>query len=170
MRKIVLNLALSLDGFIEGANGEYDWCFTDQDYGLSEFLEQIDVLLMGRKTYETLRGSGADPFSGKHKYIVSNSLTSTESSETVIAGDFIIAIRRLKEEDGKDIWLFGGAQLTDALLKEKIVDEFQLSFHPLLLGSGTRLFRKLDSRLRLELANCKQYDSGLVQLVYRPKY
>lgn len=170
MRKVILNLALSLDGFIEGPNGEYDWCFTDQDYGLSEFLEQIDALLMGRKSYETLRATGSDPFSAKHKYIVSNKLTLSESGETIITGDFKMAIRRLKKEKGKHIWLFGGAQLTDALLQEKLIDEFQLSFHPFLLGSGTRLFRNLDSRLCLELTNCKQYDSGLVQLLYRLKY
>ncbi|MBS1994365.1 MAG: dihydrofolate reductase [Cyanobacteria bacterium SZAS LIN-3] len=170
MRKIILNLALSLDGFIEGPNGEYDWCFNDQDYGLTEFFEQIDALLMGRKTFETLRSQGSDPFSAKRKYIVSSQLTSVESNETILTGDFIDAIRGLTNEDGKDIWLFGGAQLTDALLKEKLVDEFQLSIHPLLLGSGTKLFRGLDSRLSLELTNCKQYDSGLVQLFYALKY
>jgi len=170
MRKLILNLALSLDGFIEGPNGEYDWCFTDQDYGLSDFLEGIDALLMGRKTYETLQASGADPFSAKRKYIVSNKLELTNSSEMIIGGDFVTTIRRLKEERGKDIWLFGGAQLTDALLKEKLVDEFQIAFHPLLLGAGTRLFQKLDSRLSLELADCKQYSSGTVQLFYRTKF
>jgi len=183
MRKIILNLAVSLDGFIEGPKGEYDWCFSDQDYGMSEFLEQIDCLLMGRKSYETLReavskagpDSGGDPFAGKHKYIVSSKLESVQTGETVIAGDFKAAIARLKNEDGKggdgkNIWLFGGAQLTDALLQEKLVDEFQVSVHPLLLGAGTRLFRQLDSRVPLELAGCKQYDSGLVQLSYRCRW
>jgi dihydrofolate reductase len=176
MRKIILNLAVSLDGFIEGPGGEYDWCFADQDYGMAEFLEQIDCLLMGRKSYQTLResgsDSGADPFAGKHKYIVSSKLESVRTGETVITGDFKAAIARLKNEDGKggNIWLFGGAQLTDALLQAKLVDEFQVSVHPLLLGAGTRLFRQLDSRVPLELAGCKQYDSGLVQLSYRCRW
>lgn len=170
MRKIVLNLAVSLDGFIEGPNGEYDWCFSDQDYGLSEFLEEVDALLMGRKSFETLRAAGSDPFPTKHKYIVSNTLKLSESGETIISGDFPKDIRRIKEEAGKNIWLFGGAMLTDAMLKEKLIDELQMSLHPVLLGAGTRLFQKLDSRTHFELVNCKHYDSGLVQLFYRPKY
>ncbi|MBI2812438.1 MAG: dihydrofolate reductase [Candidatus Melainabacteria bacterium] len=170
MRKLILNLALSLDGLIEGPKGEYDWCFDDQDYGLTEFVEEIDALLMGRKTYETLQSAGPDPFPSKHKYIVSSKLTQSNSSETIIANDPIGAIHRLKKENGMNIWLFGGAQLTDALLKEKLVDEFQLSIHPLLLGGGTRLFRNFETRIDLELIDCKQYDSGLVQLFYCPKY
>ena len=170
MRKIILNLALSLDGFIEGTRGEYDWCFDDQDYGLTEFVEGIDALLMGRKTYETLQSAGTDPFPSKHKYIVSTKTIQSNSSETIIADDFINAIHRLRKENGKNLWLFGGAQLTDALLKEKLVDEFQLSVHPILLGGGTRLFRDFETRIKLELIDCKKYDSGLVQLFYRPNY
>lgn len=170
MRKLILNLALSLDGYIEGRNGEYDWCFTDQDYGVADFLEQIDALLMGRKTFETLQKSGADPFASKHKYIVSRTLASLPSGATVIADDFINAIRKLKHSAGKDIWLFGGAQLSDALLDEELIDEFQLAIHPLLLGDGRRLFRQRSNRLNLELTDCKQYSSGLVQLFYKPVY
>ncbi|MBS1952583.1 MAG: dihydrofolate reductase [Cyanobacteria bacterium SZAS-4] len=169
MRKLILNLALSLDGLIEGPNGEYDWCLNDQDYGLTEFVEEIDALLMGRKTYETLQSAGSDPFASKHKYIVSSKLTKSNSTETIIASNPIKAVKALKNEPGKNIWLFGGAELTDALLKENLVDEFQLSIHPLLLGGGTKLFRELETRINLELTDCKKYNSGLVQLFYRPK-
>lgn len=170
MRKIILNLALSLDGFIEGKKGEYDWCFDDQDYGLTAFCDEIDALVMGRKTYETLRVAGPDPFPTHHKYIVSTKLSASTDSETIISSDFINSIRQLKEGSGKNMWLFGGSQLTDALLKEKLIDEFQLSIHPLLLGGGTRMFRDYESRIELELVDCKQYNSGLVQLFYHPKY
>jgi dihydrofolate reductase len=76
MRKIILNLAVSLDGFIEGPLGEYDWCFVDEDYGMTEFLGRIDTLLMGRKSYQTLKDSGEDPFATKHKIIVSQTIKS----------------------------------------------------------------------------------------------
>lgn len=169
MRKIILNLALSLDGYIEGNNGEYDWCFDDQDYGLSTFFEQIDSLLMGRKSYETLKSAGDHSFDTKHKYIVSRTLQSSSADETILGGDFISEIRKLQTQSGGDIWLFGGAQLFNELLKEELIDEFQLSIHPLLLGGGTRLYLELDRRLHLELVKCEQFSSGLVQLHYRPK-
>lgn len=170
MRKIIANLALSLDGFIEGPNGEYDWCFTDEDYGFTEFLSRIDSLLIGRKSYETLSASGPDPFADKHKYVVSNTLKSTAANESILSGDFRTAIHGLKKAAGKDIWLFGGAQLTEALLAEKLIDEFHLAIHPLLLVSGKKLFPTLLNRLKLELFDCRKFDSGLVQLFYTVKY
>ncbi|MDQ5965523.1 MAG: hypothetical protein QG625_1678 [Cyanobacteriota bacterium erpe_2018_sw_39hr_WHONDRS-SW48-000098_B_bin.30] len=168
MRKIILNLAVSLDGFIEGPLGEYDWCFVDEDYGMTEFLGRIDTLLMGRKSYQTLKDSGEDPFATKHKIIVSQTIKSSASNETVLGGDFIAAIEQLRSSQGKDIWLYGGAQLTDALLRANLVDEMQLAVHPLLLGGGTRLFRDLPERIKLDLVHTKSYKSGLVQLFYRP--
>ena len=168
MRKIILNLAVSLDGFIEGPLGEYDWCFVDEDYGMTEFLGRIDTLLMGRKSYQTLKDSGEDPFATKHKIIVSKTIKSLADNETVISDDLIAAIEQLKISQGKDIWLYGGAQLTEALLLANLVDEMQLAVHPLLLGGGTRLFRDLPERIKLDLVHTKSYKSGLVQLFYRP--
>jgi dihydrofolate reductase len=86
----------------------------------------------------------------------------------VLGGDFIAAIEQLRSSQGKDIWLYGGAQLTDALLRANLVDEMQLAVHPLLLGGGTRLFRDLPERIKLDLVHTKSYKSGLVQLFYRP--
>lgn len=168
MRKIILNLAVSLDGFIEGPSGEYDWCFVDEDYGMTEFLGRIDTLLMGRKSYQTLKDSGDDPFANKHKIIVSKTIKDLTANETVVSGDFVAAIEQLRSSQGKDIWLYGGAQLTDALLQANLVDEMQLAVHPLLLGGGTRLFRDLPQRIKLDLVHTKSYKSGLVQLFYRP--
>lgn len=168
MRKIILNLAVSLDGFIEGPSGEYDWCFVDEDYGMTEFLSRIDTLLMGRKSYKTLKESGEDPFASKHKIIVSKTIKSLADNETVISDDLNATIEQLKISQGKDIWLYGGAQLTEALLLANLVDEMQLAVHPLLLGGGTRLFRDLPERIKLDLVHTKSYKSGLVQLFYRP--
>jgi len=168
VRKIILNLAVSLDGFIEGPSGEYDWCFVDEDYGMTEFLSRIDTLLMGRKSYKTLKESGEDPFASKHKIIVSKTIKSLADNETVISDDLNATIEQLKISQGKDIWLYGGAQLTEALLLANLVDEMQLAVHPLLLGGGTRLFRDLPERIKLDLVHTKSYKSGLVQLFYRP--
>ena len=90
MRKVILGLAISLDSLIEGPNGEYDWCFTDQDYGLTEFMSQIDTLIMGRKSYElVLHNGGESPWEGKKTYVFSNTLTAAEGNIEIISGDVV---------------------------------------------------------------------------------
>lgn len=169
MRKIILNLAVSLDGYIEGPNGEYDWCFTDQDYGMSDFFKRIDAVFFGRKSYEMSLGvENADTswMPPVKSYVFSNSLQQVKSDAILVSGDLRTAIERIKNEPGKDIWLFGGAELTASLLRENLVDEFMLSIHPILLGSGKLLFSTLPNRVHLQLADTKTYDSGLVTLTY----
>ena len=174
MRKLILGLAISLDGYIEGPNGEYDWCFTDQDYGLNDFFSTIDSMFIGRKSYEVLQEHaknseeelvpGLPPMT---EYVFSNTLSEVKEGAVLIAGDSIQEARRIKEQAGKDIWLFGGASLTDALMKEGLVDELWLSVHPILLGSGRPLFRGQDKRTQLRLLESKSYETGLVSLKYR---
>lgn len=174
MRKLILGLAVTMDGYIEGPNGEYDWCFTDQDYGLKEFFTRVDSIFIGRKSYEMAQqyadSNGGETVTGMpimKEYVFSNTLTSVKKGAVLISKDSITKARRIKEQPGKDIWLFGGASLTDTLIKEGLVDELWLSVHPILLGSGKRLFRENDTRHIMTLLECKAYDSGLVSLRYR---
>ncbi|WP_207532405.1 dihydrofolate reductase family protein [Desertivirga arenae] len=173
MRKVILGLAVSLDGYIEGPNGEYDWCFTDQDYGLDEFFAGIDALFMGRKSYEMAlqyaEANGGELVPGMppvKEYIFSNTLQSVKKGAVLISGDSIKEIQKIKEQPGKDIWLFGGASLTDWLMQGGLIDELWLSIHPILLGSGKLLFRELDQRIHLTLLESKTYETGLVSLKY----
>lgn len=173
MRKLILGLAITLDGYIEGPNGEYDWCFTDQDYGLNEFFERIDSIFIGRKSYEMMQ-QHSDSSSGEAipgmpaltAYVFSKTLTSVKEGAVLISGDSIAEARRIKSQPGKDIWLFGGASLYDALMKEGLVDELWMSVHPILLGSGKRLFREQDIRIKLRLLESKTYETGLVSIRY----
>jgi dihydrofolate reductase len=173
MRKLILGLAVTLDGYIEGPNGEYDWCFTDQDYGLNDFFTRVDAIFIGRKSYEVAR-QHADQNNGEivpgmptmTEYVFSKTLKSVKEGAVLIADNSIAEARRIKELPGKDIWLFGGASLTDALMKEGLVDELWMSVHPILLGSGKPLFRKQDSRTELRLLESKTYETGLVSLRY----
>lgn len=169
MRKVILGLAVSLDGFIEGPNGEYDWCFTDQDYGLNEFFKQVDTAFIGRKTYEmTLamdKGSEAG-FPNLKEYIFSTTLDKVKEGATLVKGDTREEVEKIKSAKGKDIWLFGGAELTSSLLNLKLVDELWLSVHPILLGSGKPLFRNVKDRNYLELLDTRAYSTGLVSLKY----
>jgi len=169
MRSLVLNLAVSLDGFIEGPNGEFDWCFADQDYGMKAFLERIDGIVFGRKSYTVLKSMGADPYPDKQKYVVSRTLTETPTEVEILRGDFASEIRAIKNRPGRDLWLFGGAQLTTALLDARLVDELQLAVHPILLGAGRALFHGASERIMLTLIDTRAYSSGLVQLIYQLK-
>jgi dihydrofolate reductase len=166
MRKIILNVAVSLDGFIEGPNGEYDWCFTDSDYGLNEFLANTDTIFFGRKSYELWAASFSNMWTDKRHYVFSNSLQSLQTNATLISGDIETKVHELKNEDGKDIWLFGGASLTTSLINAGLVDEFLLAIHPLILAGGKPLFNGINKRNWLKLAESKTYENGLVQNRY----
>ncbi|MCC6463449.1 MAG: dihydrofolate reductase [Saprospiraceae bacterium] len=167
MRSLILNLALSLDGFIEGPNGEFDWCLTDQDYGMTDFLNRTDTVLMGRRSYDTLLSMGEDQFPQHQKYVLSRHLNSLEAPYRLLRGEALDRVRELKAQPGKDIWLFGGAELTTTLLEAGLVDEFMLAVHPLLLGSGKPLFPALSNRMPLQLLRADTFSSGMVQLFYR---
>ena len=168
MRKIILGLAVSLDSFIEGPNGEYDWCFTDQDYGLSTFFKRVDTVFVGRKTYEMslgMEGGGAG-FPKFKEYIFSTTLDKVKDGATLINGDIKTQVQEIKKEKGKDIWLFGGAGLTTSLLNLGLVDELSLAVHPILLGGGKPLFNNIKDRIKLTLVDTKTFSTGLVSLTY----
>jgi dihydrofolate reductase len=169
MRKVILNLAVSLDGFIEGPNGEYDWCLMDQDYGLTEFFEQIDTLFLGRKSYELISSTGdINHFSANKMYVFSNTLAEVQHDnvEVISVADFVADVKAIKNQEGKSIWLFGGASLVSGFMANGLVDEFLLSIHPVILGGGKALFQSITERTGLQLVETIPYSSGLVQLRY----
>lgn len=170
MRKVILQLAVSLDGYIEGPNGEYDWCFTDQDYGMSDFFKRVDSLFMGRKTYQMMLtmegGPGLPPFK---EYIFSNTLTEVKEGASLVKGNIKEEVLKIKKSPGKDIWLFGGGDLTSSLMNLHLVDEISLAVHPVLLGGGKPLFSNLKDRTHLTLTATKTFDTGLVALTYHLK-
>lgn len=169
MRNIILGLAVSLDSLIEGPNGEYDWCFTDQDYGMADFFKRIDTIFVGRKTYEMSLGQegGIEGFPKLKEYIFSNTLDVVSTGKTLIRGNIEEQVQQIKHEDGKDIWLFGGAELTTVLMNLGLVDELWLSVHPILLGSGKPLFINIKDRTLLTHLETKTYSTGLVSLKYK---
>lgn len=169
MRKIILNVAVSLDGFIEGPNGEYDWCFTDADYGMENFLQQTDMIFFGRKSYELFISSFSHMWNDKKHYVFSNSLKPQETKAIVISGDIVSKVQRIKKEGEKDIWLFGGASLATSFLKEGLIDEMLLAVHPVLLGGGKPLFLTTNERTWWKLVESEVYESGLVQNRYQLK-
>ncbi len=178
MRKLILNLAVSLDGFIEGPNGEYDWCIMDPALNFDAFLNSVDAIFYGRKSYALFGASNPDSFSSeaerdlflqtssKKKYVFSQTLKELEGDAVLVNGDITTRVQQIKQEPGKDIWLFGGADLAGALTALGLVDEFQLAIHPVLLGSGKPLFTDLRHRVGLQLKECRHFDSGLIYAIY----
>lgn len=167
MRKIILNIAVSLDGFIEGPAGEIDWCFTDQDYGMRKFLSQIDTIFWGRKSYQLVFRTTPNPYPDKINYVFSRTLRHAAGSIRLINAEMEKAVSEILRQEGKDIWLFGGANLFSTLLNARLVHEMHLAIHPILLGGGKPLFENLQHRSRFEFVRSKPYATGLVQLFYK---
>jgi dihydrofolate reductase len=172
MRKVILNLAISLDGYIEGPNGEYDWCLTDQDYGITDFLAKTDTIFIGRKSYEMIAGMEDQYFASINRiYVFSDTLTSVTHPrvELIRSAEFDECVNEILKTHGANIWLFGGADLVHAFIQRRLLAEMLLSVHPLLLGKGKPLFKELTNRLAWLLLDTQTYSSGLVQLRYALK-
>lgn len=143
MRKVILSVAVSLDGFIEGPQGEYDWCPPPSEDEMNDFMKSVDVIFMGRKSYEM---AGTSLFPEKQSYVFSNTIKKAKGNVKVISGDFIGAVNEIKRQPGKDIWLFGGASLTTDFINHQLVDEMWLGLVPILLGKGKPLFQDINGR------------------------
>lgn len=177
-RRIILDLAVTLDGFIEGQNGEVDWCIMDSDMGFTNFLNQIDTIIYGRKSYDlwgqyTPKTEDSDAekeiwklVHSKEKYVFSRTQKKTDNEAIFINDNIIEEVNKLKNKHGKDIWLYGGASLITTFINLGLVDEFRLSVHPVVLGNGKPLFNDIKQRLNLKLVNSRTFSSGVVQLCY----
>lgn len=176
-RKIILDLAVSLDGFIEGKNGEIDWCIMEPDMDFTKFLNQIDTILYGRKSYDmwgefspqTTDETEKEMWESVHskeKIVFSKTQNKTDSKVKYINNQIKEEILKLKNQTGKDIWLYGGSSLITTFIDFGLVDEFRLSVHPVVLGKGKPLFMDIKQRLNLKLVNTRTFNSGVVQLIY----
>jgi dihydrofolate reductase len=168
MRRLVYSVAASLDGFIAGPTGEYDWIIQDPAFDFAGLWARFDALLMGRKTYEVAitRLESLNSM-GKKIVVVSQTLdASKHSGATIIAADILGEIAKLKGEPGKDIWLMGGGVLFRTLLDAGLVDGVEVSLIPVLLGSGVPLIFE-GRRCPLHLAESKALPSGILVLRYQ---
>ncbi|WP_271397059.1 dihydrofolate reductase family protein [Salinicoccus roseus] len=176
-RRVVLDLAVTLDGFIEGEHGEIDWCIMDPEMDFTAFLESVDTILFGRKSYDLWKsyvpeGEVSDldkemmqMSEDKEKIVFSRSKRGTEEN-AAFSDDIGGTVEKLKEQEGQNLWLYGGAELITECVNLGLVDEYRLSVHPLVLGRGKPLFKNIEGRLDLELQKVNRYDSGVVQLIY----
>ena len=177
--RLVATEYVSLDGVFEEP-GQWSHPFFDEEAGRFKWdeLQAADAQLLGRKTYEgfakawpTMEGTGefGVKMNTMPKYVVSSTLKNpTWSGTTVLSGDFMQAIRELREQPGRDLLLAGSGQLFNALMRENLIDVYRLMVHPIVLGPGPRLFANGDGRLPLDLVDLKRFGKGIVVLELVP--
>jgi len=169
MRRVILALGISLDGYIARPDGSVDFLFMPKDYSMGPFFKTVDTALMGRKTYEVgLRMSGGS-FSnyGLACYVFSRTMSPGERPGATIVNDspksFVESLRKRK---GKHIWLMGGGELARAFLQDDLIDEIHLGIVPTLLGEGIPLFPNGFPQRKFSLLENKTYSQGLITLKY----
>ena len=158
---------MSLDGFIAGPHGEYDWIVPDPTYDFAALWDRFDTLLMGRRTYEVaLTRFNPIEKMGKKVIVVSTTLDASQHSGAAIIRDGVAeAVASIKAEAGKDVWLMGGSVLARSLLDAGLVDRVEVTVIPVMLGRGIPLV-PAGQRCQLHLEECRPYPSGVIALKY----
>lgn len=178
MRKIAAGFATSVDGFIEGPNGEIDWIIYDQEQfaELGEYWKKIDAMFHGRKTYEAslkmkdqVTEEMINSFAHMKQYVFSNTLDKVEDNYILVNGDLKTEVEKIKNEPGGEIAVFGGAELVSSLLNLDLIDELSLAICPVLLGKGKAFFPNVERRINWKVKEVKNYSSGLISITYERK-
>jgi dihydrofolate reductase len=174
MRRLILQMQMSLDGCVGGPNGELDWIFPgfsqDATAWMVERLWQAGAHLMGGVTYRDMAAHWpvssepyAPPMNQIPKVAFSKSLREASWRETrIVAGDLATEVAKLKEESGRDLLAHGGVRFAQALIRAGLIDEYRLVVHPVVLGEGLRPFSALSAPARLRLADATTFASGAV--------
>jgi dihydrofolate reductase len=165
VRRLRYQVAMSLDGYIAGPKGEIDWITGDSSFDFEAHFAQFDTLVMGRGTYAALEG-GAGGFPGMRIVVVSRTLRPIDHPGVeIVAEDVAGRLVAMKQEPGRDLWLFGGGSLFRSLLEAGVVDTVEPAVIPVLLGEGIPVVAGPGVRQRLRLTKQRTYDS-MVLLEY----
>ncbi len=179
MRKIIEYTLVSVDGVFAGAGNSGFFEYRDEAYlrdGLGQLLS-CDAMLMGRTTYEGFAKiwpgrshPWAERINAIPKYVFSSTLEKAEwTNSTLVRGDVVAEVARLKQQEGRDLLIYGHGLLAETVLKHHLLDVLDLSIHPLILGQGKQFFRQ-DETARLKLVTTKSFSKGIVKLTYEPQY
>jgi dihydrofolate reductase len=173
MRRVRYVVAMSLDGYIAGPNGEADWIIMDPEIDFRALFEQFDTFLMGRRTFEAIGGAGGGGQPGAQTIVFSRTLREENYPNlTIISENPERALADLRSKPGKDIWLFGGGSLFRSLLEARLVDAVEVSVIPVLLGEGISLLppKPSSERFELKLVSSRTFETGIVSLEYAVEY
>jgi len=169
MRPVRYNVAASLDGYVAGPNGEFDWIPDDPTVDFAGIFARVDTVLLGRKSFEAAQAMGGSLWGRKTRvYVFSTTLRAADHpSVTVVGDDAAGTVQALREEAGDgEIWLFGGGELFRSLLAAGQVDRVEVTVVPVLLGGGVPLVTPGAPRTQLTLEDAHPYPSGMVGLTY----
>ncbi|HOJ06132.1 MAG: dihydrofolate reductase [Chlorobi bacterium] len=171
-RKVILYIAASLDGYIAKPNDDLSFLSIvqkdDEDYGYSVFINSVDTVILGRKTYNwVMKQVPVFPHADKNTFIITRNAKPSIGKVNFYSGSLKELISKLKSESGKNIFIDGGAEIVHELLKENLIDEFIISIIPVLVGSGIKLFKDGRPEQTLELVSVKKFEKGLAQLHYK---
>lgn len=166
-RRVRYHVAVSLDGFIAGPKGEFDWIITDRGFDFEAYFKQFDTFLLGRSTFEVTRQAGAPGMpAGTQSIVFSRTLRQSDYPDVVITSEVARTISELKKKPGKDIWLFGGGKLFRSLLDAGFVDTVEVAVMPILLSQGIPLLAPGARSPVLQLSETRTLPSGTVMLSY----
>ena len=190
MRNVIVTMWVTLDGFVAGTNGEMDWVGSHYDEAMGKYEDDIvsaaDTLILGRVTYQSFAGSWphvpenpsaskgeieyAHKLNAMHKIVFSRTLDAVEWNNSTLFKDLIPEeIKKLKQEPGKDILIYGSVSIIQTLTNLGFVDEYQLLVHPVILGGGKPLFANIQDRVNLKLVKSDVTGAGIVRLYYQPE-
>ena len=171
-RKVILYIASSLDGYIAKPNDDLSFLSIVQkkgeDYGYADFIKTVDTVILGRKTYDWVMTQVSEfPHAHKNSYVITRTARPAIGKTHFYTGDLKHLVLKLKSEQGKNIFIDGGAEIVNEFLKQNLIDELIISVIPILVGNGTRLFKDGRPEQKLEIVSTKQFDKGLTQLHYK---
>jgi dihydrofolate reductase len=171
MKKIILYIAQSLDGFIARPDGNLDWLTEgndDLDFGYNDFLDTIDITIMGGKTYRDILAFDEFPYKNQTNYVFSRNNNFPKNEYVNIVNDnFIELINKLKHQAGKDIWLVGGSEINTIFLENNLIDKIYIFIKSVAIGNGIPLFSKSISFTKnFKLISTKQFGEKFIMLEY----
>jgi dihydrofolate reductase len=171
-RRVRYQVAMSLDGFIAGPNGEADWIMVDPEIDFKEIYGQFDAMLIGRGTFEAMKGAGGSgSMPGMQVYVCSRTLRQEDYPGVTVADDPEPIVTALRSMPGKDVWLFGGGSLFRSLAELHLVDTVEVAVIPVLLGEGVPLLPAPTKRIALSLIGHKRYaKTGIMSLQYAVQF
>jgi dihydrofolate reductase len=171
-RKLYIFIAMSLDGYIAAPDGDISFLppidMEVEDYGYADFIENIDTVVLGRKTYDKILSMGVEaPYGDREVFVLTHSPKKETGKLKYYSGSLKQLILGLKSQKGKHIYCDGGADTIHQLLADDLIDEMTISIIPILLGEGIALFKGGLPEKKLSLVNVSSYENGLVKLHYR---
>lgn len=188
MRKVIVSNLISLDGFLEGADHDLSWFSVDEEFfdyarGL---LDTVDSILFGRITYEMMAAYWTSPAAAQEndafitgkmnslsKLVFSGTLAKASwgsyDNARLVKGDAAEEVRKLKRQAGKDLVIFGSGGLVSTLAVVGLIDEYRMVVNPVILGSGTPMFRGIQNRIKLKLTESRSFKTGAIMLTYHPE-